>query len=143
MEYHGTSQSGSPIVEQCYNKGEVDVKEGTNYAFSGGIVGNNASVINNCYNVGKISGVGSGYARVGAIAGNAGTINYCYYLDESVSSGLGYGTTSSTITECVLKNKQEMKQRGLIDLLNSNIEQIEWKEDLKQINEGYPILSWQ
>ena len=98
--------------------------------------------INNCYNIGKIIGEGSGYTHIGGIAGNAGTMKYCYYLNKSMDSKTEDDNKNINIKECVMQTEEQMKSDGFIDLINEELEE-EWKKDEKGINNGYPILSWQ
>lgn len=121
----------------------METKEGTKYAIVGGIVGNNIMKIENCYNIGKIIGKGSGYIHTGGIAGNAGTMKFCYYLNKSIESKTEEDNKNVNIKECVMQTEEQMKSDDFINLLNEELEEKEWKKDEKSINNGYPVLSWQ
>lgn len=73
----GKNEGSGAVIENCYNHGEVDVAY-----YVGGIVGNAAGKITNCYNVGTIPSnkkpiVGSSYSA---------TVTNCYFLDTCGAS---------------------------------------------------------
>lgn len=73
----GKNEGSGAVIENCYNHGEVDVAY-----YVGGIVGNAAGKITNCYNVGTIPSnkkpiVGSTYSA---------TVTNCYFLDTCGAS---------------------------------------------------------
>ena len=144
------------VIKECYNIGNVTT-ETTN---AGGIVGSiNGGSIENCYNVGNITGTGTNIGGIiGLGSGNSeasnsynigyitssnnnggGIIGYnqsinilnCYYLINSVNGGNG-----TIVAGCEFKSEEEMKNIAKI-LGNA------FKEDIKNINNGYPILNWQ
>ncbi len=144
------------VIKECYNIGNVTT-ETTN---AGGIVGSiNGGSIENCYNVGNITGTGTNIGGIiGLGSGNSeasnsynigyitssnnnggGIIGYnqsidilnCYYLINSVNGGNG-----RIVAGCEFKSEEEMKNIAKI-LGNA------FKEDIKNINNGYPILNWQ
>lgn len=91
-----------------------------------------SSLTENCYNIGIIKG---GFYAVEGILGNlsdnSNNIVNCYYLENTIN-----GTNGTTnISDCI-KNNNEMKKIGKI--LGS-----EFKDDIQNINNGYPILIWQ
>ena len=142
-------------VYNCYNLGLVS---GSSYV--GGIVGNinEGGTVKNCYNLGTVSST-SDY--VGGIAGkmdvgdsdifncyNAGNITTtsickggicsdisgstnCYYLQGTITDSSATVTTSANLKS--------------VDWLVANLSwsATAWKNDSKNINNGYPILSWQ
>ena len=96
----------------------------------------NDGTITNCYNTGSVSGSSS----VGGVCGGAlgGTISNCYWLYDT-SAGLGMATGyngEATVTNCSSKTVAQMK--ALASTLGSD-----FKADTNNINNGYPILSWQ
>ena len=136
----------SSIID-CYNTGDVTIVEISKYTKVAGIVGENRtkSDITNCYNTGKISGVGTHYVYIGAItaacANNVPTITNCYYLDTSHPNL--YGTTKPVVVNSTSKTMDLMKSTtasDFLDLINGNNS---FKLDTNNINNGYPILSWQ
>ncbi|WP_124100798.1 GLUG motif-containing protein [Ruminococcus sp. Marseille-P6503] len=83
----GVSAGNYGTISNCYNTGAVSGKG--NYV--GGVSGDNVEygAISNCYNIGTISG--NNY--VGGVCGNnAVTISNCYYLYTSYSTGIGEGS---------------------------------------------------
>ena len=74
------NNTGAPIVN-CYNAANINA--GSKCANVGGIAGFSNQAIENCYNVGAISGK-SGSAN--SIAGSAsGAVTNCYYLDSTAA----------------------------------------------------------
>lgn len=115
----GTNNSS---ISNTYNKGNIKSK---GYR-AGGICGQNAteSFIYNAYNIGKIEGEES---IDGVVGGDFGTITNCYYLDT------------------VLPDMQSEYSKTEEELKNNSLENLgeEFTSDEKQINDGYPIFSWQ
>ncbi len=80
--YNHAYNAYSPIITDCYNAGEISGNEET-----GGIVGMSdpGTVVEYCYNTGKVFAEGAG-VFIGGIAGDTrGSVRYCYN-DEEVSS---------------------------------------------------------
>ena len=164
---------GNAKLDSCYNWGDVTGKNEDGYMYLGGITGNDSSntVIQNCYSRGKIVG-NAQVLRIGGVLGyqfgtsvgcydigsvegsvtselNIGRcigkkfnsnaiINYVYYLkNENGITGLGIGED----LEGMAKSEKEMKESSFLDLLNKTSNS--WKSDDNNINNGYPILSWQ
>lgn len=112
-------------IATCYNNGTIDASE-CDGAKIGGICGQNVSesYINSSYNIGKINFKVSAEGVVGA---DFGTTSNCYYLDSSVNSK----------KEEYVKTESELKSVLLNELKDF------YKEDLGNINNGYPVLSWE
>ena len=127
----------------------------------GGIVGLNQGSVNSSYNVGMVKGdnqvggiIGSNsgeltysYTTVGGKAGsgtfigaiigsnnNSGKANNCYYSEDMSAVGGGNGE----VTNVEKLNSQDMP--SVISVINTNND---FKEDINNINNGYPILSWE
>ncbi len=135
----GFIQEGA-IVKNCYNKGKI---KGTGCA--GGIVGYfDYGSIGNCYNIGTVEGK----STLGGIAGFVGRPTYLknsFCIDNIDNL---YGSTDFSELEpvnCAIKTESQLKAKDntMIDLLNTELESPIWKVDTNNINEGYPILSWQ
>lgn len=107
-------------VENSYNTGSVSATG--DYAYAGGVVGDNYGTVTNCYNTGSVS-VTKDHANAGGVAGNnIGTVTNsyntgsvsatennafvggvvgrnnstaenCYYLDTTAEQGVGYGSS--------------------------------------------------
>ena len=144
------------IIESCYNIGNITT---TYTAEIGGIVGGMQNAgIKNCYNAGMIEGP---YA--GGVSGKVYTsasIENCYNIGnlKATTLALSINTSGNSLVnfknnyylentvnglndiypqeECKVKNSQEMKE--LYYALGKS-----YKEDTANINNGYPILSWQ
>ena len=150
----GNTDSTTLIIENCFNKGEIE---------GSGITGNSKGYIKNSYNVGDVS--------YGLVCANQGKIANCYSIGNSNSKYLvnNNNYTDSYMYNCtylintavnVAKNNTEtsidklsclgiesyeMKEDSFLNNLNQNLEGTTdiWIKDIKNINEGYPILSWQ
>lgn len=133
--------SNSAALENCYNIGEIEYKENITSGYIGGICGDYGSGgdINNVYNIGKLTNIISNNGMIGAIIGaeNNKKAEKIYYLKGTYS--VVSGTKNTTITTEQIETLEAMKTK-----LNSNLATLEgWKEDTNNINDGYPILSWQ
>lgn len=100
----------------------------------GGIVGYNQGKISNGYNIGKIV-VGGQNALIGEIAGEVrednSLVSNMYYLKNNP-----FGKSNLTGNEAVLVKEEDIKN------LNITLGEM-FKKDTNNINNGYPILSWQ
>ena len=122
-------------IEYCYNTGNIDGKNGNSV---GGIVGTSStdSSISYCYNIGKITGTNSSAPRLsGGIVGNLlerATTKMNFYLENIVNNS----NDVEVVDGIEAKTAQDLK----ITMLSfSDV----FKEDLNNINNGYPIFDWQ
>ena len=117
-------------IKNCYNKG--DVIGGTYNA--GGILGaNTKGLVKNSYNISNVSGSGAvGYISGSNVSG--GNIYNCCFLQKDETINGVWHTDSSSNT-----NTGEIDSK-LLSIIN---EENAFKEDTNNINNGYPILSWQ
>ena len=134
----GKTVTKGSTISNCYFNGTINST--ANSALVGGIIGNvnKASSIQNCYSTGTVTAK----SRAGSFAGrlyaydsdNNADITNCYTLNTP-EYGFQYdsGTTSENIK---LKPSDEIK--GLASTLGSA-----FIADKDNINDGYPILSWQ
>ena len=148
-------------IDSCYNKGKV-----TGSSVIGGILGrcNNNSKVMNCYNVGEIRG----NENIGGISGIIGNYNEtsmiqienCYSAKDIIGDndvGAIYGYSHNTITIQDINNyyltntvnggndilsKATPKTSDELKLMASILGSA-FKEDRDNINNSYPILSWQ
>lgn len=138
----GKTVTKGSTISNCYFNGTINgtINSTANSAQVGGIIGNvnKASSIQNCYSTGTVtakSQAGSFAGRLYAYdSDNNADITNCYTLNTP-EYGFQYdsGTTSENIK---LKNSDEIK--GLASTLGSA-----FIADKDNINDGYPILSWQ
>lgn len=134
-------------VSNSYNTGNIDIVEPSTYTKVGGIFGecNQDAAITNCYNVGKITAIGSGYCNAGGIVGSGKTttptITNSYYLD--ISAEKLNGNSTSPITNSTSKTQNEMTSKNSADFLDGINGDNAFKIDEKNINNGYPILIWE
>lgn len=133
--------AGTVAIINCYNIGTVTTTYSTGLA--GGMAGDNENLISGCYNAGQINATQpAGWA--GGIAGNlkggSPTVSDCYYNSDLNSKGIGGG--SGTVNNVAGKTTAEMKTAEFVALLNAN-GGTAFAQDTNNINNGYPILSWQ
>ena len=149
---NGSQQSSSNVggimglclntnIFSCYNSGTITGQ----YRHVGGLVGLNRGTLEDSYNTGNVSGP---VDTTGAIVGYNNEFYYdvtnttyigethnCYSL-EGITSKL-FGENNSIIgEECSFKSSNELK--SLYKVLGSD-----FKEDINNINNNYPILEWQ
>ena len=131
-------------LSNCYNCGNISAIS-DNVVFVGGITGRSYYIqIKNCYNTGNVictSNNENSYfgAITGKHDGQAENIKNSYYLIKNGLSGIGNGSEEMVD---IAKTEEEMKNANMIELLNQDNEGM-WKRDTNNINNGYPILSWQ
>ena len=120
-------------VLNCYNTGEINSRD------AAGIVGNisTESSIENCYNVGIVANSQTGEYIAGIVnyineTKGKNSINNTYYLENVVNQG----NDTKNVNGISHKTSEEMK--NIHNLLG-----IAFKADTNNINNGYPILSWQ
>ncbi len=136
---------GTGTIENCYNTGKVQSAQNAGGIVGDSIGGGGKATIRNCYDRGSISGkvvngVGSSGGIIAAINSN-GTITMSnnYWLSTcGTSYGVGWNnkTLNSNNTGATPKTATELK--SLAPTLGSA-----YKTDSKNINSGYPILTWQ
>ena len=135
------SGSTNANISEVYNDGEITGSTAENDNGTGGIAGriyNNVN-INNSYNKGNVSSEGSN-SKVGGIVGylNQGSIINCYNIGEITGNTNGpiFGNSigeNNTISNCF----------SLGDSFNYENLGNAFKEDTNNINNGYPIFTWQ
>lgn len=107
----------------------------------GGIVGYNyKGYIANCYNIANITSKHLP-STVGNITGSTANnmVSNCYYLDTLSFYGIG----GKDVNGCAeAKSEIDMQSKSFITTLNESNSTI-FVHDENNINNGYPILSWQ
>ena len=126
----------------CYNLGKV---EGTSDSGSyvGGILGYAQREIKNCYNSGELLVNQNSKANdVGGILAysNSATLTNNYYLTGTAKVGLSNILGSVQTEDKVGSYEATDTMPSVISVVNGNNA---FKEDTKNVNNGYPILMWQ
>ena len=149
VEFNGTGEQSVEVqvggitgslygeISNCYNTEEVNVTSNKGRLYVGGIAGKvfSGSKEINCYNVGNIQGSCEENLYIGGIVATSDIkVNNCYYLNQN-----NFTNTEKGAGE--IKTEDEMKQESFIELLNQN--GTIWKKDVSNVNNGYPILSYQ
>ena len=113
-------------VENCYNVGVV-----TGPATVGGVVGGHKAaspVVTNCYNAGAVVNSNSSANNHGSVIGaTKGTAENCY--DLSASSFAGVGSTGAEVNTVTTLTASQLGAA--------------FKADDENLNNGYPVLTWQ
>lgn len=118
------------IIENCYNRGSVRF---TGF-YAGGMVGYLSNgTLRNCYSCGSVLDDYSGCAIVGTTDFEV-TIDNCYYLE------IEDGAVDET-DGVVKKTADEMRSDEFLAALDKG--QNAWKKDVNNVNNGFPLLSWQ
>ena len=142
----GFMASENSNVSNVFNVGKIILEDGKyagGYYGAGGILGaillnaNNTSM-NNAYNIGIIELNNTINQNIGSIIGNVGEdiiLSNCYFLTGTYGVGVGYGN-SAGVTE-----KNDISDfPSVLEVVNG---EGAFKEDVNNINGGYPILEWQ
>ena len=121
-------------VTDCYFSGTATIAGKANF---GGIVGefaDKATVISNCYSVGKVTKTDSGSGNINNAFGSVAkscVITSCYALDNG-GEGFAGGTTTKMGAECGHKSESEMKTQSTF---------IGWDFNNVWEMNGYPTLT--
>lgn len=124
----------SSTISNCYNTGSVF----SSYPLTGGILGTQVNqsgtgwlYMNNCYNVGSVTGT----QRIGTMAGYLyrASCSNCYIIAKP---GIESQTTVTSDTKSGCKTVAELK--GMATTLGS-----QFKTAPSNVNQGFPILYWQ
>lgn len=119
------------VIKNCYNAGEV-VNTHNSY---GGIAGSCEILIQNCYNRGMVSGIGTS-AAIATENGGGQYENTCW-LNISADMGV-YDKGKDALQERSCLTSAEMKDGEFVKNLGEA-----FTDDTEMINAGYPILFWQ
>lgn len=140
-------------INSSYNKGKIEILEDC----AGGIAGTNNGSISNCYNIAEINSNIAEGLKIGGICGqnssdsfitssyNIGKIIIKEYAGGIVGADFGNITNCFYKDSCLenntdtayVKTEADMKLNILTSLGEG------FKEDIENINSGYPILNWQ
>ena len=133
-------QQAGGIVKNLYNKGSINVSTNNLTTGVGGIVGLIEGTTENCYNIGNINNVmQSPNCSTGELAGDAtasAVMSNSFYLNNEP---IGENLSSSCVTTKV--TNEQLKSDETLDTLNQS--ELVWKKDTSNINNGYPIFTWQ
>ena len=144
--------NNSHQINSCYNTGIIKITQtgSSTWAVASGIVGQAGAAgtsleIINCYNAGMIElsqEYSSTFAErktaiLGCSMSDNTTIKNCYYLSGTAPYERGRNTPDK-YPEIVGNAKSESEMKKLASTLGSA-----FKDDINNINKGYPILSWQ
>ena len=133
----GNNLSIQNYTSNCYNKGEILTQE-----YAAGIIGRqDQGQVYNSYNTGKISKLSEEYSNPIAKGYyyDFNEIDNCYYLNTSIVLD-----PKIVLIRGISKEQNYMLTASFVNDLNKSILPNAWKQDKSpNINDGYPILSWQ
>lgn len=144
-----------PDCSILYNAGKINAVGN----FSGGIIGYNKGNLENAYNIGNISSTWNAGGLIGYnVLGTEKKISKCYNIGclernnsnsyiapighmeggvkdriYGMNNGILYDENNTAID--ISKFKKEEGINEYLDIQN-------WKEDINNVNDGYPVLSW-
>ncbi len=132
-------------IKNVYSKGNIYV---SGYAKVGSAIAivNDSKEIANSYTIGRIKADESyktslGLRTFGAYEDGEELLR-CYFLEKTIepewNDDIGLICAHGT-----RKTEIEMKSEKFVNSLNEGQEGNPWKQDTNNINDGYPILSWQ
>jgi len=144
VDIYGDSREGgivgkltNGVVENCYVSGNIESFGG----LTGGIVGDNiAGTVSNCYSVANMINTNA----TCIIGWNTnGTIEKNYYVPipegrKGIAGSDMLDGVDSIPGQVEAKTAEQLKSADMLTLLGPA-----FKEDTNNINNGYPILSWQ
>ena len=122
-------RSSNISIINCYNTGKGINKNNMNYVDVSGIVADylDDSVVENCYSIGEVSSYNAPIHRTTL---HQDGFSNCYYNNEIYT-----GTSENNATGLTTA---QMKHSSFITMLGDA-----YKADTNNINNGYPILSWE
>ncbi len=141
-EVGGINGNGGNVISNCYNLGKIEAYPNIDPSITldefGGISGIGTNSIENCYSNNTVSG----NIRVGGITGYSPsvTMTNSFYLYNAKYKGNGYNDVTDAIgvVESV-STDSDMKSKIIAYFKTQD----GWAEDTNNINNGYPILTWQ
>ena len=131
------------IIRNSYNAGEI---KGSGSFGNGGIIGNvrycsdqTVTTIENCYNVGKVSGTVSG-SLLGSAPLSKVQLQNVHYLDgtNALAVGVYEENTQTIVGDPTVKTADEMKADAFVTTMGNAFD-----KDTDALNNGYPILKGQ
>ena len=130
-------------IISCYNTGTITLDKSENETMTAPVAaGISAQMtkggkISNCYNIGETIIISSGY-RNGSIIGydNKAEITNCFCWCSTGAKEVAEKTADTTYEITKVENKTDMQKKA------SQLGK-DYAEDIKNINEGYPVLAWQ
>ena len=129
---------GGSNCESNYNIGEIII-ESSHAGYASGITSSiNVSSVNNCCNIGSISSKNS-YLLVGSIMGwtqNECQINNSKWLKGTADLAISNKGQNVLDNSILVENINDMP--NILSIVGDG-----FKEDSNNINNGYPLLSWQ
>lgn len=129
-----------PNVENCYNIGKIECQN--NRIYIAGIVANAQNgEVNNCHNIGTLTATGNGIT-IGALTGTTRNqiISNSKWFSASAEKGIGSINTENVTQTNVEAINDIENMPSILSVINS---ENCFKEDINNINHGYPVLNWQ
>ena len=153
INYGGIAGINYGVLNNNYNFGNINTIGKNSYSI-GGISGlEMGNGVNNCYNKGIMDTETSWTGGIsGYVQGSDVIISNSYYQRDTAKNGIGYIYENSSNKENLnVGVLEESEMPSVMEVISTGNEQVEyngemvdiWKEDVNNINNGYPILFWQ
>ena len=132
------------IINNCFNVAEIkvesniDISNNQSNIYISNILGmSNYGNMNNCYNTGILNIENKDFNFIGQIVGDAykTILNNCFGIMEEDTKAIG-NQNKTTINNVTLIEKNEVTD--ILQIIGE-----EFKNDSKNINQGYPVLNWE
>lgn len=106
------------IVQNCYNKGNIEVKSNMGEASAGGICGRNTYKVYKCYNLGNVKIIEEPFVseKCGAITGynlEGASIESCRYNNEIL--GVGINEENGVVID--VKKDKSLDEKKILELI--------------------------
>ena len=127
-------------ITNCYNMG--DIKSSKGYVVGIAWCGNyHRPILVSCYNVGTLSAI----KKIFGIT-NGATVYNCYYLSTcgvtTIDNNSKTADEMKRLTNQLNKAYTINEEDKTVTISDSEVTNV-WTSDTSNINDGYPILSWQ
>ena len=136
--------NGGTEVSYIYNAKDVKINgQNSNIRIGGLVAGFYADTLSNGYNTGKIIAENTTSENIGSMIGDTNRTNIlenCYYLKGTYSKAIGVLNNSAEENNDVTEIEDIADFPSILEVINSDNA---FKEDTNNINNGYPLLSWQ
>jgi len=124
-------------LSRCYNLGKIEGKRASGDPWVGGVVGQTDYNVEYCCNVGNIIYTGDSTKYVGTLGGRMSVdkVSNSYTLTNAQLNGVG---TNYSEPAGLVKANTAAEMPTVLEIVGNG-----FKADTNNINNGYPILSWQ
>ena len=131
-------------ISNVYNAKEIKINgQNSNIRIGGLCAGFFKETISNGYNIGKIIAENTTSENIGSVIGTTEStviLEKCYYLKGTYSKAIGLTNGLVEENNDITELENVIDFPSILEVINSDDA---FKEDINNINNGYPILKWQ